>query len=159
VIVQHMPPLFTRQLADRLHSQCSLEVLEAAHGMVLKPGRVLLAPGDSHMRVKRIGEQVSVVLDQQPQENSCRPAVDALFRSVAEVYGGGALGVVLTGMGRDGLLGAEQLKESGASVIVQDRESSVVWGMPGAVAAAGLADAVLGLDAMTGEILRQSQGR
>jgi two-component system chemotaxis response regulator CheB len=154
VIVQHMPPFFTRQLAERLNSQCSLEVLEASQGMVLRPGRALLAPGDFHMRLKRAGEQVSVALDQAPQENSCRPAVDALFRSVAEIYGSGALGVVLTGMGQDGLHGAERLKARGAHVIVQDRESSVVWGMPGAVAEAGLADAVLGLEDVAAEILR-----
>jgi two-component system chemotaxis response regulator CheB len=159
LIVQHMPPFFTRQLAERLNTQSSLEVLEATDGMMLKPGRAVLAPGDYHMRVKRSGEQVSVFLDQQPQENSCRPAVDVLFRSVAEVYGGGALGVVLTGMGQDGLHGVEQLKARGAYVIVQDRQSSVVWGMPGAVADAGLADAVLDLNAVAPEILRGAAAR
>jgi two-component system, chemotaxis family, protein-glutamate methylesterase/glutaminase len=155
VIVQHMPPIFTKQLAERLNAESALGVFEATHGMTLEPGRALLAPGDYHMRVKRAADRVSVVLDQQPRENSCRPAVDVLFRSVAEVYGAGALGVILTGMGQDGLLGARQLKAHGARVVVQDRESSVVWGMPGAVADAGLADAVLSLSAMAQEILRQ----
>jgi two-component system chemotaxis response regulator CheB len=159
LIVQHMPPFFTRQLAERLNSQCPLEVLEAAQGTEVKAGRVLLAPGDFHMRLRRSGEQVTVALDQEAQENSCRPAVDVLFRSVAEVYGARALGVILTGMGQDGLLGAERLKARGGYVIAQDRESSVVWGMPGAVAEAGLADAVLGLNEVAAEILRGSCAR
>ena len=94
-------------------------------------------------------------LDQGPRENSCRPAVDVLFRSVAEVYAGGVIAVILTGMGQDGLRGAEQLKSKGAYVIAQDQSSSVVWGMPGAVVEAGLADSVLSLHAVVPEILKQ----
>jgi two-component system chemotaxis response regulator CheB len=155
VIVQHMPPLFTKLLADRLCAQSPLEVLEAADGMMLKPGRVVLAAGDYHMRLVRSGTEVAVKLDQGPRENSCRPAVDVLFRSVAEIYGGGVIGVILTGMGQDGVRGMEQLKSKGAYVIAQDQASSVVWGMPGAVVEAGLANAVVGLRAVVPEILKQ----
>jgi len=107
------------------------------------------------MRLRRSAHEVSVVLDQGPRENSCRPAVDVLFRSVAEIYGGAAIGVILTGMGQDGLLGVEQLKIKGAYIIAQDQGSSVVWGIPRAVVEAGLADAVLGLRAVVPEIARQ----
>jgi two-component system, chemotaxis family, protein-glutamate methylesterase/glutaminase len=155
VIVQHMPPLFTKLFADRLRAQSAFEVVEATEGMKLKPGRIVIAPGDYHMRLHRSGHDVAVGLDQGPRENSCRPAVDVLFRSVADVYAGGVIGVILTGMGRDGLIGVEQLKSKGAYIIAQDQGSSVVWGMPGAVVEAGLADCVLGLRAVVPEILRQ----
>jgi len=155
VIVQHMPPLFTKLLAERLHAQSKVEVVEATNGMFLKAGRIVIAPGDFHMRLRRSGQEIAVQLDQGPRENSCRPAVDVLFRSVAEVYAGGVIGVILTGMGQDGLHGVEQLKSKGAYIIAQDRASSVVWGMPGAVVEAGLADSVLGLRAVVPEILRQ----
>jgi two-component system chemotaxis response regulator CheB len=155
VIVQHMPPLFTKLLAERLQAQTKLEVVEATNGLALKAGRIIIAPGDYHMRLHRSGPEVVVQLDQGPKENSCRPAVDVLFRSVAEVYSGGAVGVILTGMGQDGLLGVQQLKPKGAYIIAQDQGSSVVWGMPGAVVEAGLADSVLGLRAVVPEILRQ----
>ena len=155
VMVQHMPPMFTRLLAERLQKQSALEVVEAAEGTVAKPGRVLIAPGDFHMRVRRNGDNVVAALDQGPHENSCRPAVDVLFRSVNETWGGAAIAVVLTGMGQDGLRGVEQLRASGAYVIAQDEPTSVVWGMPGAVARANLADAVVPLDGVVPEILRQ----
>lgn len=155
VIVQHMPPIFTRQLAERLNTECSIEVLEAEEGMVLKPGQALLAPGDRHMRLKRVLHNVQVTLDEGERENSCRPAVDALFRSVCAVYGSRSLAVMLTGMGQDGLRGTELLKRAGAYVLAQDRASSVVWGMPGAVIEAGLADAVVSLDELAPAILRR----
>jgi two-component system, chemotaxis family, protein-glutamate methylesterase/glutaminase len=155
VIVQHMPPLFTKLLAERLQARSKFEVLEATNGMALKAGRMIVAPGDYHMRLRRSGQEVVVHLDQGPRENSCRPAVDVLFRSVAETYSGGVIGVILTGMGQDGLHGVEQLKSKGAYIIAQDQASSVVWGMPGAVVEAGLADSVLGLGAVVPEILRQ----
>ena len=107
------------------------------------------------MRLSRSGHDVAVGLDQGPRENSCRPAVDVLFRSVADVYAGGVIGVILTGMGQDGLHGVEQLKSKGAYIIAQDQGSSVVWGMPGAIVEAGLADCVLDLRAVVPEILRQ----
>jgi two-component system chemotaxis response regulator CheB len=154
LIVQHMPPLFTRLLAERLNSSCALNVQEAANGSLVEPGKVLLAPGDFHMKVASDHGKVSVLLDQSSQQNFCRPAVDVLFRSVGEVYGGSVLGVVLTGMGQDGLRGAEVLKARGARILVQDEATSVIWGMPGAVVKAGLADNVLPLDKVVPEILR-----
>jgi two-component system chemotaxis response regulator CheB len=155
VIVQHMPPLFTKLLADRLRAQSAFEVLEATEGMALKPGRMIVAQGDYHMKLQRSGQDVVARLDQGARENSCRPAVDVLFRSVADVYAGGVIGVILTGMGQDGLHGVEQLKSKGAYIIAQDQGSSVVWGMPGAIVEAGLADSVVGLRAVVPEILRQ----
>ncbi len=155
VIVQHMPPLFTRFLAERLQSGTELRVEEAADGAPVVAGTVLIAPGDYHMRVRSHNGETIVRLDQAPPENSCRPSVDVLFRSVAETYGGAAISAILTGMGQDGLRGAEVLKANGAYVIAQDEATSVVWGMPGAVAGAGLANCVLPLDAVVPEILRQ----
>jgi two-component system chemotaxis response regulator CheB len=155
VIVQHMPPIFTKLLADRLSQQSALEVVEAAPGMALQPGRVVLAPGDYHMRLRRSTKEISVEVDQGPRENSCRPAVDVLFRSVSEIYAGGVIGVILTGMGQDGLRGVEILRNKGAYIIAQDQGTSVVWGMPGAVVEAGLADVVTGLGGVVPEILRQ----
>ena len=152
VIVQHMPPVFTKHLATRLSSQCKFEVVEAAAGDVLTPGKAWIAPGDFHMTVRRRGAETIVGLDQRPPENSCRPAVDVLFRSVAEAYGARTLGVILTGMGQDGLRGCEQIHHSGGRILVQDEATSVVWGMPGAVARAGLADTILPLDRIAGAI-------
>jgi two-component system chemotaxis response regulator CheB len=155
VIVQHMPPLFTRLLAERLQTATSLRVEEAADGSPLLPGCVLIAPGDYHMQLQKHGTEIRVALDQSPPENSCRPAVDVLFRSVGQVYGGAPISVILTGMGQDGLRGTEVLKAQGAYVIAQDESSSVVWGMPGAVVGAGLADRVVPLQAVVPEILKQ----
>jgi len=159
VIVQHMPPLFTRFLAERLQTGTKLTVEEAVEGTAVKQGRVLIAPGDYHMRVRHDGGGDAVIkLDQSPPENSCRPAVDVLFRSVGEVYGGSAVSAILTGMGQDGLRGAEVLRARGAYVIAQDEATSVVWGMPGSVVAAGLANCVVPLDAVIPEVLRQIRG-
>lgn len=153
LVVQHMPPVFTAMLAQRLDKVSPLEVREAADGDEVLPGRVLLAPGDFHLRVQRRATGVSAVLDQGPQENFCRPAVDVLFRSALDVYGGSALATVLTGMGQDGLAGARQLAAAGARILVQDEDSSVVWGMPGAVAGAGLADDVLPLEELADRVV------
>jgi two-component system chemotaxis response regulator CheB len=161
LVVQHMPPLFTRLLAERLHSTCRLPVEEASQGESVDAGKILIAPGDFHMKVAARDSRVCVSLDQSPPQNSCRPAVDALFASIGEVYGGAAIAVILTGMGLDGLRGAQILKAQGASIVAQDEASSVVWGMPGAVVSAGLADRVLPLDQVVPEILRmagRSQG-
>ena len=154
LVVQHMPPLFTRLLAERLNATCKLPVAEATHEAHVESGKILIAPGDFHMKVASNGGEVRVLLDQGPRLNSCRPAVDALFTSIGEAYGGAALAVVLTGMGQDGLRGAGILKALGATVLVQDEASSVVWGMPGAVVNAGLADRVLPLDEVVPEIVR-----
>ena len=155
VIVQHMPPIFTRLLAERLAAQSVLPVAEAAAGEVLQPGQIRLAPGGSHLVLERQGAQVRLQLNQDPPENSCRPAVDVLFRSVAATYQGNVLAVVLTGMGNDGLRGCEVIRHAGGQILVQDEASSVVWGMPGFVARAGLADGQIALNQMAGEILNR----
>lgn len=156
LIVQHMPPLFTRLLSERLCSSCQMPVQEAHEGDVVEPGRILLAPGDFHMTVAANAGRAHIRLDQSPPLNSCRPAVDALFTSAGEVYGGAAIAVILTGMGQDGLRGAQILKAQGASILAQDEASSVVWGMPGAVVNAGIANRVLPLDQVVPEILRRT---
>lgn len=155
VITQHMPPLFTRLLADRLRASTSLNVREAQGGEELHAGEAWIAPGDHHMVLQREGTRTRIALNQAPHENSCRPAVDVMFRSVAEHYGAGALAVVLTGMGQDGLRGCEVIRDAGGQVVVQDEASSVVWGMPGFVARAGLADAIVRLDDIDQEITRR----
>ena len=160
VIVQHMPPMFTRLLAERLATQTALRFREGVEGSKVQPGEGWLAPGNQHMEMLRENDGVRLHLQQGPAQNSCRPSVDVLFRSVAEAFGPGALGIVLTGMGQDGLRGCEAIRAVGGQVLAQDEATSVVWGMPGAVARAGLADQVLPLEQMGPEILRRvRQGR
>ena len=154
LLVQHMPPMFTRLLAERLDSLSPLHVVEAADGMEVRPGTVYIAAGDYHLRLRRSGNSLYTALDQGPHENSCRPAVDVLFRSLSENCGKHILCVVLTGMGSDGMRGTQAIKATGGYSLVQDQASSVVWGMPGAVAGAGLADAVLPLSELGPEIVR-----
>ncbi len=146
VMVQHMPPLFTKMLSERLDGKSSITVHEAQTGMILEAGHAYIAPGDYHMVLDDSGPGVRVKLNQAPPENSCRPAADVLFRSVAEVFRDRALGVVLTGMGNDGMKGSEEIVKAGGEVLAQDQATSVVWGMPGAVTAAGLATEVLPLE-------------
>jgi two-component system chemotaxis response regulator CheB len=145
LIVQHMPPVFTRLLAERLAGKSRIPVGEGMLYQTLAPGQAWIAPGDFHMSVERDGEEVRLVTDRRAPENSCRPAADVLFRSVAQVYGPHVLAVVMTGMGQDGLRGCEQIHAAGGQVIVQDEASSVVWGMPGLVSKAGLADQIVPL--------------
>ncbi len=160
VIVQHMPPIFTKLLADRLAARIPLEIAEGNAGDRIRPGKIWIAPGDYHMGLEKSAHGARVKLNQEPPENSCRPAVDALFRSVVQIYGAGTLGVILTGMGQDGLRGCEYIREAGGQVLIQDEASSVVWGMPGFVARAGLADKELPLNQIAGEIVRRVwQGR
>lgn len=154
-IVQHMPPIFTKTLAQRLTGLSRIPVHEAVPGDILRRGGAWLAPGGYHMFLTRKIAAVQIQTDQSPPENSCRPAADVLFRSVAKIYGPRALAVVLTGMGEDGLRGCQAIREAGGQVIVQDEASSVVWGMPGSVAIAGLADKVLPLGQMASEIVRR----
>ena len=155
VIVQHMPPSFTKVLAERLAAKSRIHVGEASPQQMLRPGAAWIAPGDFHMEAERQGETVRVRLHQDPPENSCRPAADVLFRSVADVYGRHVLAVVMTGMGCDGLSGCEHVRAAGGQVLVQDKASSVVWGMPGFVVNGGMADQVLSLEAFGPEILRR----
>ena len=137
LIVQHMPPVFTKLLAERLATRCPLPVVEATAGEAVVANKVYIAPGDFHMAVT---PRRTVELTQAPPENSCRPAVDVLFRSAAAVFGGGTLAAVLTGIGSDGLAGCQAVRKAGGGVLVQDEATSAVWGMPGAVARAGLAE-------------------
>jgi two-component system chemotaxis response regulator CheB len=158
LLVQHMPPLFTRLLAERLAAVSGKTVREGRSGAVLRPSEVWIAPGGLHMEVKRTPAGVELLTHQGPAENSCRPAVDVLFRSAAQAFGSSVLAVVLTGMGQDGLRGCEQIREAGGHVLVQDEASSVVWGMPGAVAQAGLAEKILPLNQLAAEINRLVHG-
>jgi two-component system, chemotaxis family, protein-glutamate methylesterase/glutaminase len=155
VIVQHMPAVFTGRLAERLSLLSPVETEEAENGAQVRPGRAWLAPGDYHLALARDAETVRLRTHQGRPENSCRPSVDVLFCSVAEVYGPGVLAVILTGMGQDGLRGCERIRAAGGQVLAQDAATSVVWGMPGAVARAGLADVVLPLDRLGPEIVRR----
>jgi two-component system chemotaxis response regulator CheB len=153
LVVQHMPAVFTTMFSQRLDRAVPLTVVEAADGMPLSAGTLYIAPGDHHLEVAKAGASVHTRLHDGPPENFCRPAVDVLFRSVAAVYGGHALGVVLTGMGQDGKRGAEKLRAAGVELLAQDEATSVVWGMPGAVAGAGLATSVLPLDRVAPQLL------
>jgi two-component system chemotaxis response regulator CheB len=152
LIVQHMPAAFTGRLAERLSVICGRDVREASDGLPVGQNTVLLAPGGRHMELAGMLASPRIRLTDAPPENSCRPAADVLFRSAARIWGSGTLGVVLTGMGRDGLAGSRAVVEAGGRVIVQDEFSSVVWGMPGEVAKAGLADVVLPLGQIGVEI-------
>jgi two-component system, chemotaxis family, protein-glutamate methylesterase/glutaminase len=155
-----MPRLFTGFLAERLAARMQIGISEGAEGGELHPGHAWIAPGDYHMEVGRASGAARLRLQQGTPENSCRPSVDVLFRSVADFYGAGVLAVVLSGMGQDGLRGCERIREAGGQVLVQDEATSVVWGMPGFVARAGLADQVLPLDKLGPEAARLvRQGR
>lgn len=157
VVVQHMPPFFTKLLADRLNSKSQLRVDEAKHGRLVKPGHVYLAPGDYHMFLHQEDEVVKTMMNQGPAINSCRPSVDVLFQSLVGIYGINILAVVLTGMGQDGLTGCESIFNTGGAVIIQDEASSVVWGMPGFVAKANLMDKVLPLKEIGPEIIKMTK--
>lgn len=148
VVVQHMPATFTAILADHLSRASGLDCIEATDGTRPEAGHVYIAPGGYHLTVRRKEAGVALALDQNEPENFCRPAVDPLFRSLAEVYGSRALAIVMTGMGHDGLRGARTLVQAGATLLAQDEASSIVWGMPGAVATAGLCAAVVPLSDM-----------
>ena len=157
LIVQHMPEVFTKLLAERLDGRCRLRVREAAEGDQARPGFIYIARGNWHLEVlgpSFAGSPATLHLNQGPLENHCRPAVDVLFRSAAAAYGSGVLAVVLTGMGSDGLAGCRIVRGHGGSVLAQDQATSTVWGMPGAVTNAGLAHNVLPLNAIVPEILR-----
>ena len=155
LIVQHMPPLFTKMLAERLGKNSPNRFFEGEEGQLVEPGSVYIAPGGRHMEVVRDGARVRIHLQDNPAENSCRPAVDVLFRSIAAVYGSATLALIMTGMGQDGLRGCELIRERGGRILTQDEATSVVWGMPGYIAHAGLADKVLPLPEIAAEVLRR----
>ncbi len=157
LVVQHMPEVFTKLFAERLARRCRLQVSEAWEGAPVSTGTIYIAKGNWHMEAiaaARPGAPPTLHLTQDPPENHCRPAADVLFRSVARVYGSAVLAVVLTGMGYDGLAGCRILRGQGATVFAQDQPTSTVWGMPGAVTQAGLANKVLPLSGVAPEILR-----
>ena len=158
VVVQHMPPVFTRQLSERLDRIGSISVVEAHDGQALVAGTVYIAPGGRHLEVRSAAGLGVVRLNDNPPVNYCRPSVDVMFRSAAASYSGGVLGVVLTGMGSDGAQGAGQIAKSGGAVLAQDPSTSVVWGMPGAVTEAGYARAVLPLGEIAAAIERGIEG-
>src|SRR5262249_17058985 len=143
LIAQHMPPTFTTILAEHLSRASGRIAREAIDGEAVRAGQIYVAPGDRHMRIVRQAATATIPPDEGPQVNFCRPAVDPLFSSAAEVWGSRNLAVVLTGMGADGTDGAAAIVNAGGAVIAQDEASSVVWGMPGSVAQAGLCSAVL----------------
>lgn len=153
IITQHMPAGFTKSLADHLSSQTRHAVTEAVDGDTLVNGKFLLAPGDYHMVIEPSLAGNKVRLNQGPAENYCRPAVDPMLRSVAKVYGSSALTVIMTGMGQDGLEGCKVIHKAGGKILVQDKTSSVVWGMPGSVYKEGLADEALSIQDLSTEIM------
>ena len=158
LITQHMPPTFTTILAEHLARSSHRPAHEAVDGEIVKAGRIYLAPGGRHMRVVRRGTDVAIALDDGPPVNFCKPAVDPLFSSAIDVWQGGILAVVLTGMGSDGMRGGKEIVAAGGSVIAQDEATSVVWGMPGAAANAGICSAILPLVQIAPKLVRVFSG-
>jgi two-component system chemotaxis response regulator CheB len=158
LVVQHMPADFTRMLAERLDRRAELQVVEAQDGDEVLAGRIYIAPGGRHMALASADGRVVVALHDGPRENSCRPAADVLFRAAADVYRAGVIAVVLTGMGEDGLRGAEAVHVAGGLVIAQSESTSVIASMPRAVAAAGLADAIVPLDELAAVLSAHALG-
>jgi len=158
VITQHMPPSFTTILADHITRQCEVKCKEAQDNDVLEPGHYYIAPGDYHMLIEGCGETSAVKLVKDPPENFCRPSVDPMLRSLVGIYGKKTLVIILTGMGQDGMRGSDLIVKAGGAVVAQDEASSVVWGMPGAVAVAGLCSAVLPLNEIGGFVRKTAVG-
>ena len=158
-ITQHMPPTFTSILAEHLSRSSSAVVAEGQDGEPVAESRIYVAPGDKHMRVVKRDDGLFITLDGGPKVNFCRPAVDPMFESLAACYGAGVLACVLTGMGRDGAAGAAAVRAKGGLVLAQDEETSVVWGMPGAVVAGGHADEVLALPAIGARLAELARGK
>lgn len=153
LIVQHMPPIFTASLAQRISRLCGVPAEEGKDGELVTENKIYIAPGGFHMKIEKKGGLLSLQINQEPPENSVRPAVDPLFRSAAEIFNENCLGVILTGMGQDGLKGCQRLRDQGNPVIIQNRESCVVFGMPGAVFQAAAYDGIQNLEQIT-ETLR-----
>ncbi|WP_300465169.1 chemotaxis response regulator protein-glutamate methylesterase [Desulfobacula sp.] len=155
VIVQHMPSEFTAALAESLNQKSALNVLEAKNSMELKRGTIFIAPGGKQMKVVHVSGKSMLEINDDPPENHCQPSVDYLFRSISKVYGKHALGIIMTGMGADGVLGLRLMKRLGAQVIAQDKQSCVVFGMPGEAINAGVVDQVVPLNRIATEIVRR----
>ena len=158
LITQHMPPTFTTILAEHLARSSHRPAREAVDGEIVKAGQIYLAPGGRHMRVAKHGADIVIALDDGPPVNFCKPAVDPLFTSAIDVWQGGVMAVVLTGMGSDGMRGGREIVAAGGSVIAQDEASSVVWGMPGAAANAGICAAILPLNQIASKLVRVFSG-
>ncbi len=158
LITQHMPPTFTTILAEHLTRTSHRPAHEGVDGEIVKAGRIYLAPGGRHMRVVRQGAEAAIALDDGPQVNFCKPAVDPLFISAIDVWQGGIMSVILTGMGSDGMRGGKEIVAAGGSVIAQDEATSVVWGMPGAAAHAGICADILPLDRIAPKLVRLFSG-
>jgi two-component system, chemotaxis family, protein-glutamate methylesterase/glutaminase len=158
LITQHMPPTFTTILAEHLARSSRRPAHEGIDGEPVKPGTIYLAPGGRHMRVVRRGAEAAIALDDGPPVNFCKPAVDPLFASAIDVWQGGVLAVILTGMGSDGMRGGKEIVAAGGSVIAQDEATSVVWGMPGAAANAGICAAILPLNQIAQKVVRVFSG-
>jgi two-component system chemotaxis response regulator CheB len=158
LITQHMPPTFTTILAEHLARSSHRPAHEGIHGEIVKPGQIYLAPGGCHMRVVRQGANIVIALDDGPAVNFCKPAVDPLFSSAIDIWQGGILAVVLTGMGSDGMRGGREIVAAGGNVIAQDEATSVVWGMPGAAAQAGICSAILPLNQIAPKLVRLFSG-
>ena len=158
LITQHMPPTFTTILAEHLGRSSRRPAHEAVDGEAVKPGRIYLAPGGRHMKVVRHGTDTAIVLDNGPPVNFCKPAVDPLFSSATEIWQGATLALILTGMGSDGMRGGKEIVAAGGSVIAQDEATSVVWGMPGAAANAGICSAILPLNQIAPKLVRLFAG-
>lgn len=152
VITQHMPASFTKILAGHINKATGLPCVEAGEGMELEAGHVYVAPGNHHLTVSKDAGKYYLRLNKEPPENFCRPAVDPMFRSLSKVFGSSVLGVILTGMGQDGLSGSKVVVDGGGTIIAQDQETSVVWGMPGVVSEAGICSAILPLNRMADKI-------
>ncbi|MCP1726470.1 two-component system chemotaxis response regulator CheB [Natronospira proteinivora] len=159
VISQHIPANFSGPFAERLDACCSLSVKQAADRMPILPGHAYVAPGDYHLRVQRDGARLICRIDQSATVNRHRPSVDVMFDSVAEAAGSESVGVLLTGMGRDGAQGLLQMKQAGAATLVQDEATSTVWGMPGAANQLGAADEVLAIEEIPARMLTLASGK
>lgn len=153
LVVQHMPPVFTQVLAQRLNGTSQLRVREAVNRDRMEPGNVYIAPGDYHMRVAGSPREGWITLDQTPAENGCRPAVDALFQSAAPLFGKNVLALIMTGVGHDGTKGAKQIQRAGGTVWAQDEATSTAWGMPSSVIEGGSATRVLALSQIARSIV------
>jgi two-component system chemotaxis response regulator CheB len=158
LITQHMPPIFTATLAERIQKISGIPTFEAKHGQAIEAGHIYVAPGNFHMRIENQAGTMKIALDQGPLESSVRPAVDPLFKSAAGIFGKGCLGIVLTGMGADGKTGSERIKETGGAVVIQTEETCVVFGMPGAVKSVGAYDEMMSPDQIV-EWLREKAVR
>jgi len=158
LVTQHMPPTFTTILAEHLARSSRRPAHEAVDGEIVKAGRIYLAPGGRHMRVVRHGAEAAIALDDGPPVNFCKPAVDPLFTSAIDVWQGGIMSVILTGMGSDGMRGGKDIVAAGGSLIAQDEATSVVWGMPGAAANAGICAAILPLNQIAPKLVRLFSG-